>query len=337
MSEVADADREIAELVQANLAVADRTLGHARRGQHPKHHGCVTATLAVGDWIPEDLRIGIFSKPGRFPAFIRFSNGRVWDDRTPDVHGMAIKLLDVPGPKLVPGHENEMVADFVLVDSEIFFTGDLGEYRAFSEGFLKARPSNLYALYFWIKLIVLHRSLFGRVRRFAAKTPMSPLSIRYFSAVPYRLGPRAVKYVVRPRDPRLTTGPLDDPNGLAKVLAQTLSVADASFDFGVDIQMDPHDQPIEDPTVSWSDQPTARREWLGVLTMPAQKVDLNSALAEDLAFSPWHTNEEHRPLGAINRARGPVYQKMAELRHELNGVCPVGGSEVPTGRERRET
>ena len=55
-------------------------------------------------------------------------------DRRADVHGMAIKPLDVPGPKLTEGHNGETAVDFVLADFETFFTGDLDEYAAFTDG-----------------------------------------------------------------------------------------------------------------------------------------------------------------------------------------------------------
>lgn len=47
---------------------------------------------------------------------------------------MAIKPLDVPGPKLTEGHNGETAVDFVLADFETFFTGDLDEYAAFTDG-----------------------------------------------------------------------------------------------------------------------------------------------------------------------------------------------------------
>jgi len=46
-----------------------------------------------------------------------------------------------------------------------------------------------------------------------------------------------------------------------------------------------------------------------------------SSLAENLSYSPWHALKEHEPVGAINRARLPVYEQMARLRHEMNGIC----------------
>jgi hypothetical protein len=322
---------EIRELLDASIETADRTPGRAKREQHSKHHGCVTATFTVGEWVPDDLRVGIFSTSTSYPAFVRFSNGRVWDDRKADAHGMAIKLLGVDGAKLVPAHQSETAADFVLVDSEVFFTGDLHQYRLFAAGFEKAQANPLYAPGFWLRAILFQGALLKRVRAFTSGRPASPLAIPYYSAVPYGLGTQAVKYVVRPQDRDLATAStLADANGLSRALVEALATREVVFDFGVDVQTDPARQPIEDPTIKWSALPSARREWLGTVTIPAQTVDPHSSLAEDLAFSPWHTTEDHCPLGAINRARRPVYEELAILRHQANGVSPAGGSEIPS-------
>ena len=42
--------------------------------------------------------------------------------------------------------------------------------------------------------------------------------------------------------------------------------------------------------------------------------------AEDISFSPWHSLEEHKPLGKLNEARRNVYRDMAKLRHHHNQV-----------------
>ena len=319
----------IAELVKVNLDTADTTSGSSRRGQHPKQHGCVRAKFAVQDDIAEDVRSGIFKGRCEFAAVIRFSNGRTWDDRLADVHGMAIKLLNVPGPKLTEGHRNESAVDFVLADFETFFTGDLREYAAFTGGFLRMRKWPVITPFFWLWMWLSRPTLMRRVSRFTSRKPRSPLENSYFSTTPYRLGSLAVKYLVRPRLLEMQPGPVKDRNGLARALRDTLSVTKWTFDFGVDIQTDPGRQPVEDPTIPWSALPRARREWLATITIPVQQVSDNDKLGDDLAFSPWHTLEEHRPIGSINEARAPVYLKMATQRHLSNGVQPCGTSEIP--------
>jgi len=201
----AGAHGSVDELARVNIDSADSTPCFAKRAQHPKHHGCVAAVFTVLDTVPADLREGLFEKPQRFDAWIRFSNGHQWDDRLADAHGMAIKLLQVPGKKLIEGHENEMAQDFLLVDSDVFFTGDLPEYVFMNCGFLRKDQSFSEKLVFWCRLLFLHPRLLIRMARFAGKKPLSPLSGTYFSAVPFSLGSHAVKYVARPRSTRTET------------------------------------------------------------------------------------------------------------------------------------
>src|SRR5215213_584729 len=108
--------RAVEEILAENQRMKpDASGGVVGRAQHRKHHGCVAAIFQVAD-VPMELRHGVFANPGaRFNALIRFSNGREQDDRKADVHGMAIKLLDVPGTR-PNGQEWQTAQDFVLID-----------------------------------------------------------------------------------------------------------------------------------------------------------------------------------------------------------------------------
>jgi hypothetical protein len=109
-------DALITQIMEKNLETLAERGNPTARAQHPKQHGCARAVFEVRADVPPELRHGIFATPRRFDALIRFSNGLQADDREADVHGMAIKLLDVPGRKLLPGHEDSTTMDFVLVD-----------------------------------------------------------------------------------------------------------------------------------------------------------------------------------------------------------------------------
>src|SRR5947209_12217008 len=57
------------------------------RSEHPKQHAGVWARFAIERDIPSGFRVGIFKDPRTYTALIRYSNGRTFDDRLPDVHG----------------------------------------------------------------------------------------------------------------------------------------------------------------------------------------------------------------------------------------------------------
>jgi catalase len=97
-------------LAQAIGAVIEQSIrkeyrqGSARRDAHPKAHGCVKAELQVMDTLPHHLAEGIFIPGKSYQAWIRFSNGSrdaSQADVKGDARGMAIKVLGVPGKKLL--------------------------------------------------------------------------------------------------------------------------------------------------------------------------------------------------------------------------------------------
>ncbi len=82
--------------------------------------------------------------------------------------------------------------------------------------------------------------------------------------------------------------------------------------------VDEKSTPIEDTSVVWSGP------WLDLATLTLPQQDAESArgreiseLVNGLSFDPWHATEEHRPLGAIMRARGATYGKSVLGRSAL--------------------
>src|SRR5687767_11316626 len=67
----------VSEMVREMEAQMERMYGRDKkmlRQIHTKMHGCVKAEFRIADNLPEDLQVGLFSKPGKYPAYIRFSN-----------------------------------------------------------------------------------------------------------------------------------------------------------------------------------------------------------------------------------------------------------------------
>jgi hypothetical protein len=64
----------IVALIEAHVREAAKN-GPAPRDAHAKGHGCVRAEFRVLDDLPADLRVGLFARPRRYTALIRFSNG----------------------------------------------------------------------------------------------------------------------------------------------------------------------------------------------------------------------------------------------------------------------
>ena len=115
---------DIDGIAQISLEILNTKQRPVRRGQHAKHHGCVRAQFIVEPDLPLELRQGVFREPRTFLTWVRFSNGSKDDDTQGDIHGMALKLLDVEGDKILDAERHERTQDFILMDHPVFFSRD---------------------------------------------------------------------------------------------------------------------------------------------------------------------------------------------------------------------
>jgi hypothetical protein len=329
----------IATIANVSRELLDRSVRPVRRDQHPKHHGCVQARFQVDDDLPETLRHGLFQPGASYHALIRFSNGKNDDDREGDAHGMAVKLLNVAPATGSDGSGSTQ--DFILVDHPVFFIRNAADYVPFSRAFLAAKQSKLRKwlsflpdkitglitigiLYF--RFFKDHKHEFDILKQFSSKIPSNPLRIQYWSNTPFRLGPHAIRFTARPildgAMPPTTAS--DSPDRLRLAMTAQLEEREASFEFLVQVQTDPGTMPVEDPTIPWDEEVSPYRR-IATIRIAPQTFDTPKQMSdcENLSFSPWHTLDEHRPLGGINRVRKLVYDRLSQDRHELNGVSRV--------------
>ncbi|GAA0765075.1 catalase family protein [Ideonella azotifigens] len=292
----------------------DNAGGPMRRDAHPKMHGLVKAEFIVEPGLPPELRVGVFAEPRSYPAWIRFSNqdGSLNPDKGRDIRGMAIKLMGVPGDKLLDEERDAPTQDFILISTPVFVTRDAAEFDALLASLTGSGWAKLvFFLTHWRVTWNLLRSMV----RFA-----NPLQIRYFSTTPYLFGNTAVKYSAMPHvsvPDRIPDRPDDDYLRLA--MRQQLTVGEARFDFAVQLQVDAQAMPIEDPGHEWSQALSPFRK-VASIVIPAQAFDTEAQreLGENLSFTPWHALPAHRPLGGVNRARRVVYAAISKYRHACN-------------------
>jgi hypothetical protein len=326
-------DQAIAKIIESEQQLLQLRIDHEHlpgagkpvpRGQHPKHHGCVKADFVVADDLPDELRLGVFSEPGkRFPAVIRFSNARAEDDRHTGGHGMAIKLVGVPGLKLIQGEEHEQTQDFILLDSPIFFIKNAIEYASFEAA--RAKKESTESWLSKLSLAAYFLTRLGELRilkQIEGNVSSNPLETRYWSTTPYKFGAGAVKYFASPvlNGPPIAA-PEASPDQLREAMKVNLATRDASFDFFVQRQVDAHNTPIEDPTHEWTEK-HAPFQKVATINIPRQDFDNPPRMefCQNLSFNPWHSLPDHKPLGGINRVRKAVYVALSEMRHKLNTV-----------------
>ncbi len=303
----------IAELVAINLAYVPRSKCPALRSEHGKGVADLAATFTVIDHIPADLRHGLFAQTASYSVTLRFSNGAVSRDSQRDTHGLAIKVQGVPMDSAPMGPDGQRFQDFILLDSPVFIMGDLAAYVPFNQAFLDSKLTLGGKLKMLAQMIANPRAGFF-VLRLALNRPNAPLSTNYWSTTPYKLGPHAVKYMVRAL-PRLAPPPrINGTDGRRVALQRQLQSEPGRFTFGVLLQSDPVLHPIEDPTVDWARNGAAFVP-LAELSIPSdQPVAAPKATENALTYSPGHAALEHFPLGAINRARVAIYAAASRAR-----------------------
>lgn len=310
-----DGESAVIEQLRAlHLKVHQAQPGPTHRGEHPKQHAGLWATLRVDESVPASMRVGLFAQPGEYRALVRFSNGRGPDDTKPEVHAMAIKAL-VPD-----GNGPPRMQDFIVADHSVFFARNVQHVFEFLVATVKGTPVPQLAATDFPKLV-----------GFSSVATTSLLAMTYWSQTPYKLGDGAVKYLVTPSAPEQSPAiPLGkSPDCLREALVEQLTVRRirASFDLSVNPQTDADAMPIEDPTVEWTSRPVR----VATISIDPQQCEVPEQMAffENLSWTPWNALPEHRPLGGINRARKLVYEDSAALRHKTTGMSPV----IPTGRE----
>ncbi len=291
-----------------------------RRDAHPKAHGLVEAKFEVLDGLPQELRHGILASPKTYDAMVRFSasNSEVGSDTVQQAHGMAVKVLGVPGEKVLADERDATTQDFVMINYPTFLSSTVSDYTAFHT----ARNQGAKASEVLFKM---SPKVQRAVEGLTYGPFWNPLQARYFSQTPYRLGPGAMKFSARPMaTPRKPAKVEPSQDYLREAMVAQVGAEEVVFEFLVQRQLDPVKQPVEDALTEWkeSEAPFVR---VAILRIPKQ--DLSSGLdlkvAENLSFTPWHALPDQAPLGGINRARKVAYEAISKFRHQRNGTPRV--------------
>ncbi len=305
--------------------MADQMRGHFKPGQYErggntKTHGIVRATVTVRDDLPVHMRKGIFSTVRSYPAYVRYSGPGPdvpSDIRDAGFSSMAMKIMDVPGEKLM--EDEKFTQDFSAICTPTFVTPDTR-----SNARLQYWSLHDMALYYFWDPRALHILDFF-MQALWTETQFNPLGHRYFSCVPYLLGEgQAMIYSYSPKSevtrkiPGVPFGKVPF-NYLRENMIKTLNEQDVEFDFLVQVQTDSHRMPLENAAVRW---PQKLSPFIPAATIhiPKQKFDSPQQFefGKRLSINPWHGLPDHRPLGNQNRARRRMYWELSQFRQKVN-------------------
>jgi hypothetical protein len=285
--------------------------GTASRALHAKGHVGAVGELLVSSGLPEALRVAVFSEPRSWPVYVRFSSGsgHHQHDRTLDVRGLALKLVGVPGRKLIPGLEDKRTQDFLLIQTPATSFRTPDEFVAFVRAAAGGPALLLPRL---IGALGLGRGL-GVLKGLASMPKVTSLAtVPFHTALPLRFGATAAKLALFPEGP--SAGPATGgAQALREDLVSRLRSGPLTWSLRAQLFVDERTTPIEDASVRWPEDRTPFHE-LARLVLPQQDVTSESGAKQEeqidrMSFDPWHSVEELRPLGAMMRARSAAYRE----------------------------
>ncbi len=281
----------------------------AERAVFRKQHGVAKGKLSVVETCPAQFRIGLWAG-GPYVVWMRWSSDAppATPDQKNNTLGFALKLFDVKGPTLATDNPLTSTADLIFQNSDIFFVDNAHQMAAISSD---EESSEFLAVHLRSKQILDQM----------AKEERSLVTARYSSTLPYALGDDPiVKYRLIAEGPVDDSPPSASPNYLAEDLKRRLKAGPVGFLIEAQSFVDDSVTPIDRATERWEEK-VSPFTTITRLEIPAQDIDQEgqAAYGESLAFSPWRTLHENRPLGSIADARRIAYPASAAVRRSLNG------------------
>ncbi|MCQ8781006.1 catalase family protein [Mangrovibrevibacter kandeliae] len=329
--------QQLNEAFDTILETTAQDYGHAVRAVHAKAHGVLQGVMTVKEGLPSELAQGLFAAPGEYRVDLRLSTnaGDILPDAISLPRGLALKVEGVPGERLMGAEGTSQ--DFVMVNGTVFqaktaeqFLGNLKLLAKTTdrlEGTKTVMSGVLRGVSSALKTVGIESPALNAL---GGAPNVDPLGETYYSVTPFRYGDFIAKFSLRPASPDLTArgGHVIDASGRPDAIRETVQAemakATAVWEFRVQLCRDLDKQPVEDPTVEWSEDeaPFATVATITVEPQDSWDAERVKAVDEAMRFSVWTGLAAHQPLGNINRARRAPYQHSAGFRQRFNG-CPI--------------
>ena len=310
------------DIMQIQTTVRKRVSGHGmphpiQRALHAK------ATLAVDDAVlrfiddlPADLQVGFAMPEQTYLTTVRFSNAASSrePDFAPNLRGIALRI-----------QVESTSIDLLASNFPISHARNARQFVEFAKATAGGNISRIFGLAGLAKLFGIRETarMLCNVRT-ARKQPIDSVATQtYWSRGGLTWGPElAVRYLLRPA-PGAPRGPIPsttEPNYLFTEAAHRLKKGDIRFELCIQRYVNDEVTPIEDTAVEWK---VTNSPVEPIATLTLKQTDITSADAQAsaaaidrLAFNPWNTTKDFRPLGNLNRARKAAYDASAAHRSQ---------------------
>lgn len=321
-------------------------IGLVVRNAHAKGYGLARGEFEILSGMPNEYSQGIYAKPGRHEAMVRFSNGtnHVGSDQfLGPITGIGLKIFGIEGKTLLEDEPDSHTFDYALINHPVFFVNTLAHYVFIQSLFADlglAPPANLTPEQ---RQAGFHRILYnfvtgkgtlppeqwaweelGAFLRLAQTKPVNLLLSTYWTMGAVRHGDYVakVRVAVQSFADRVEQRALDLTSAeqvFRPALVAELRERPYEFDVQVQLCTDLAQMPVEKTTVVW---PESLSPYVTVakLRLPQQDIggEDNFEKMDKTSMAAWRVTEQHRPLGNIMRSRKEVYRQSSILRHQAN-------------------
>jgi len=345
INQIANAQRKLQTLRYSQLNA--RKL----RNVHPKAHGCVNAKFTINKDIRKELQVGLFSKPGYTYEDVKIRYSNATTSVTDDINnsratsrGMAIQISGVEKileKRTLPVPRRTGAQDFLMINQPTFAFKNVEDYLEITKlqiDELNGKVPNAVLTFLGFNQEGKPTKHFREAQIIGVLSSAhiaNPLEVQYFSAAPFLFGNNQVmKFSAKPCSETPQVAPSNpSPDYLRQAMKKSLSEGEACFDFLVQVPPIPDGNfseilGLEDATFEWIDKQTHLADFPGKskngipyvkvaqITISKQNFDTraNDEACENLELSPWHSLEQHQPVGSINRLRNPIYSESAKGR-----------------------
>src|SRR5262245_37333285 len=321
-------------------------IGRMVRNAHAKGYGLARGEFEILRGMPKEYSQGIYAKPGRHEAMVRFSNGtpHVGSDQfLGPITGIGLKIFGIDRKTLLEDEPDSHTFDYALIRHPVFFVNTLKHYIFIQSLFAdlglpppKLTPEQQQAAlqqllynfvtgkgtlppeeWAWEEL--------GAFLQLAQTKPINLLLSTYWTMGAVRHGDYVAKVRVAPVQSfadRVEQRALDLTSAeqvFRPTLVAELRKGPYEFDIQVQLCTDLARMPVEKTTVLW---PEILSPFVTVakLRLPQQDIggEDNFERMDKTSMSPWRVTEPHRPLRNLMRSRKEVYRQSSILRHQEN-------------------
>ena len=311
---------EFSDIDAANIFTRFSQVTDKKRPVFTKTHGCARAEVIIGKLDPQYSK-GMFSNPTASPksAWVRISSDTrpTVPDQDNSTVGFALKVLGVPGEKLIEGEKHFPTHDFLLQNHHVFFVDTAKDFMEFTASIFTGKLDE-YKL--------AHPDFAKILDVDMTKVVENVRSAQFHSTTPFRLGMEDfVKYRVISCEEVSAEPPpalAVDANYLATRFARDVKDEKVDVCFLLQAQLRTGEMPLDKASVEWPEKESSFHT-LATIKIPTQELKDNAGLCEKMSFTTWHALPEHKPVGSVNEARGIVYKAISDLRHQQSGQ-PAG-------------